>query len=190
LAMPWQLKEGLERFRKEKRKPRPIAETLPAINIVELPIPRDSNIRTLPNISFKYPFLASARLTWDAAEFNYPALHRGKPGRKQTFEVYPVRVGYGTRYYFRCDCGKRAAKLYLHNAELACKHCHRVRMASQAITRRARPILQAARLESFLSNKPRLRQAQERLRKRLGDKIMTAQGAYNTRAKSLWAERS
>src|SRR5262245_50723906 len=126
-GMPWQLKEGLERFRKEKRKPRPIAELLPSISVNDLRIPTDDRVYTLPNASLRWPFLTTVRLSWDAAEFNYPSYHRGQSGRQQVFAIKPAKVGYGTRYYFRCDCQKGAAKLYYCNNYLACKRCHRVR---------------------------------------------------------------
>jgi hypothetical protein len=96
MAMPKQLEEGLRRHRALKLRPRPIAEQLPSININDLEIPTDGKIYTLPNFSLRYPFLATARLSWDAAEFHYPAYHRGKPGRSQCFEIYPVLTQFPT----------------------------------------------------------------------------------------------
>ena len=146
----------LARAHKPRKSSRPIAESLQKISISDIKVPSDNRTYTLPNIALKYPFLAAARLTRDAIEFHFPSLHRSQLGRTQTFKIYPVRVGYGIRYFFRCDCRRGAAKLYLCNAYLACKHCHRVRMASQTLGKHSRPVLQASRIQSFLDNKPRL----------------------------------
>src|SRR5262249_49474282 len=176
----------LARAYKPRKSSRPIAESLQKISISDIKVPSDNRTYTLPNISFKYPFLAAARLTRGTIEFHFPSLHRSQLGRTQTFKIYPVGVGYGIRYYFRCDCRRGAMKLYLCNAYLACKHCHHVRMASQTLDKRTRPILQAIRLDHFLSNKPRLRQAKERLTQRLRQKILMAQSAFGSRATNLW----
>src|SRR5262245_16423355 len=100
--MPKQLEEGLKRFRKLKLRPRPIAELLPQISITKFKIPTDDRIYTLPNAAFSFPIpnLATVRLSCDGIEFNYKPLHRGQLGRRQTFEVYPVKTGFGIRYSF------------------------------------------------------------------------------------------
>src|SRR5262245_20175720 len=186
--MPKQLEEGLKRFRKLKLRPRPIAEKLPQININKLTIPIDDKVYVLPNAAFAFPIprLATVRLSCDCIELNYKPLHRGELGRRQVFQIYPIKTGYGIRFSFQCDCGKGALKLYHHDTRLACKHCHRVRMASQTLGKQSRPLLQAIRLESFLTNKPKLRQAKERLKQKLGEKALMAQSAYSSRATNLW----
>jgi hypothetical protein len=72
MAMPWQLREGLKRRPKGKFPPRPIAEQLPSVNVNDLQIPRDHRTYVAPNISLRYPFLAGARLSWDAIEALFP----------------------------------------------------------------------------------------------------------------------
>src|SRR5262245_809123 len=176
--MPKQLQEGLERFRKLKLKPRPIAELLPHININDFKTPKDDRIYILPNIGLRYPFLASARLSWDCIEFNYPALHRGKPGRSQTFPIKPIRTGFGIRHAFVCCCGRGATKLYYCNSYLACKRCHRVRYGCQAVNSRHRPVLQASRIQSILDNAKLYNRTRDRLTKRLGQKVMMHQSLW------------
>src|SRR5262249_24033429 len=172
---PGRMPPQLARAYKPRKSSRPIAEKLPRINISDIKIPTDSRSYTLPNIAFKYPFLAAARLTRDAIEFHFPSLHRSQLGRTQTFQIYPVRVGYGIRYYFRCDCRRGAMKLYLCNAYLACKHSHHVRMACQAATPRPRPILLAAKLQSIIENAPLYKRTREHLIRRFGEKVLMAQ---------------
>src|SRR5262245_6785961 len=169
MGMPWQLEEGLKRFRKLKLRPRPIAELLPSINIAALRIPTDDRIYTLPNAAFSFPIpnLATIRLSRDGIEFNYRPLHRGQLGRRQVLQIKPLRVGYGTRYLFQCDCGRGAYKLFFHNTVAACKTCHRVRYSSQSITPRNRPVLQASRLQNLLENAQLYQRTKERLTKKL-----------------------
>jgi hypothetical protein len=53
MTMPWQLKVGLYSKRKyDRTEQRPIAETLPHINVNDLNIPRDYKTYVAPNISF------------------------------------------------------------------------------------------------------------------------------------------
>jgi hypothetical protein len=176
--MPPQLARGLKARPRGKYPPRPIAEQLQAVSIVDLKVPRDYKIYTMPNVGLKYPFLANVRLNYHSAEFIFPPLHRGQPGKSQTFNIYPVNVGYGTRHYFQCDCDRGAAKLYLHNGYLACKHCHHVRMASQATNKARRTVLLASRLQSILDNAKMYKRTRERLTKLFGEKVM--------RAEKLW----
>jgi len=188
MAMPWQLRDGLKRRPKGKFPPRPICEQLPSIHVNDLTIPRDSKAYSAPNISLRYPFLAAARFTWDAVEFRLRSLHRGQIGRVQTFQLKAIRTGFGRRprHTFICDCGRPVVRLYHHSGYLGCKRCHNAINAVQAVHSRDRAVLQATRLQDFLDNKPRLfRHVQERLRKRLGDKLMRAQGSYGTQARNL-----
>jgi hypothetical protein len=60
-------------------------------------------------------------------------------------------------------------------------------MASQTLDKRTRPILQASRIQSFLDNQPRLfRRTRERLKKKLREKVMMAQGSLGTEARNPW----
>jgi hypothetical protein len=186
MAMPWQLREGLKR-RVKGAPPRPIVENATHINVNTFKISSLSPHKTynMPNISLRYSWLSALRLSCEAAEFVIRSPHRGTTGRVQQFGLKPVTVGFGTRYYFICDCGEHVQKLYFLNQYLACQYCHRLLYASQTIDRRNRPLLQAMRLESFLS-KPRLmRKARERLTRKLGEKLMLAQGKYSTQAARL-----
>src|SRR5215468_9231011 len=170
MPMPWQLAQS-HRPQRGKSK-RPIVEQLPSIAIYHLPIPRDYKTYTAPNISLRYPQLASIRLSYYEAEFHIPSLHRGQPNHIQTFKLKHIKTGFGIRHAFICQCGKPVFKLYFHNRRLACRFCCNARYATQTLDKRDRPILQISRIQSFLDNKPYLR-ARERLQKRLGEKAMT-----------------
>jgi hypothetical protein len=188
MTMPWQLREGLRR-RPKGAPPRPIAEQLPSINVNELPIPSlyDHKTFTAPHISLRYPHIAGARLSSQAVEFILPSLHRGQTGPSQTFQLKHIKTGFGIRHAFICNCQRPVIRLYCYHRNLACRHCTRVRYASQSLNKQTRPILQANRIQSFLDNKPRLlRRTRDRLQKRLGEKAMMAQGRLRTRASSLW----
>jgi hypothetical protein len=191
VTMPWQLREGLKR-RVKGAPPRPIVEKTPCISANDLKIPsqNDPKTYTLPNISLRYPWLVAARLSCEAIEFTIPSLHRGQPGTAQQFEVKHIRTGigkagYGIRHSFVCDCGEPVIKFYYLNRHIACRYCHRLVYASQTIDQNMRPVLQISRLESFLA-KPRLLKARERLTKRLGQKLVMAQGKMGTKASRLW----
>jgi hypothetical protein len=185
--MPKQLAEGLKR-RVKGAPPRPIVENATHINVNTFKISSLSRQKTynMPNISLRYSWLSALRLSCEAVEFVIRSPHRGTKGRVQQFKLKPQKVPFGVRYFFICDCGEHVQKLYFVNQYLACQYCHRLLYASQTIDRRNRPVLQAARIQAFLDNKPRLfHKTQERLRKKLGDKAMLPQTKFGTRAASL-----
>jgi hypothetical protein len=192
--MPWQLREGLRRHPKGSRPPRPIAEQLPSVSVNDLGIPSPNDFKNyvMPNVSLRYPFLSGVRLSIHVVEFTLPSLHRGQIGPIQTFKLKHIRTGLplragSVRHAFICACGKSAIKLYYRNRNLACRHCTGSIYVSQTLSQQQRPILQASRIASFLDNKPRLfHRTQERLKKRLGEKLMMAQGSLGTRARNLW----
>jgi hypothetical protein len=194
MAMPWQLKEGLRR-RIKGRPPRPIVEQLPSIAVHKLPIPSPNDRKTyiLRDISLRIPQLAAAKVAHNAVEFHLPSLHRSTIGPIQTFGLKHIRTGFGknsfggVRHAFICHCGRPVIKLYVLNRWIACQRCHNAIHASQAVNQQQRPVLQASRIASFLDNKSKLyRRTRERLRKRLGDKVMMAQGQLGTWARPLW----
>jgi hypothetical protein len=186
MSMPWQLRVA---YRPKKgTSTRPIVEKLPSVSTKELriPSPYDDKTYILSNILFRLP-IACARVNFNLVEFRYPPLHRGQQGRTQAFNFKHIRTGFGIRHVFICTCGKPVQKLYCFHGNLACRHCTDARYASQTLDKRSRPILQASRIQSFLDSKPRLfRRTRDRLQKRLGEKLMTAQGRLRTRAYGLW----
>jgi hypothetical protein len=191
MAMPWQLREGLRRHPKGSRPPRPIVEQLPAISVNELPIPSHCDTKTyiLRDISLRYPQIAAARLSCEAVEFRHVSLHRSTIGPIQTFGIKRIRTGFGSRgrCALVCDCGRPVIKLYIRNQWMACRRCCNAIHASQAVNQQQRPVLQASRIASFLDSKSKLyHRTRERLRKRLGDKVMMAQGQLGTWARPLW----
>jgi hypothetical protein len=186
--MPWQLREGLQR-RVKGAPPRPIVENLSAIPVHKLPIPslNDQKTYIIANISLTFPWICGCKVARDKVEFTRKPLHRSQPGETQTFRLRHFKVGYGVRHSFICnDCGRGAYKLYYHNHRIACRHCHGAVHASQTLHKGNRPVLRATRIQSFLDNKPRLfHRTQERLRKRLGEKLLIAHTRLNTHASGL-----
>jgi len=132
--MPRQLAEGLRRRPKE-RPPRPILEQLPSINTKNLNIPSPYEYKTyiLPNISFRFPQIASAKVSFQAVEFHHPSLHRGQIGPIQTFNFKHIDTGFGFRHAFICNCGRPVLRLYYHSRRLACRHCIGGIYSSQAV---------------------------------------------------------
>src|SRR5262245_5800748 len=193
MSMPPQLARA---HRPQKGKSlRPIADQLPSISVNELGIPSPHDYQTyiLPNVSLRYPQLASIRLSINFVEFRHPSLHRGQEGPTQTFLLKHIRTGIGKhngcgiRHAFICICGRPVITLYYLHRNLACRRCYNARYASQTLNKHTRPILQISRIASFLDNKPRIfRRTRDRLQKRLGEKLMMAQGRLRTRATSLW----
>ena len=184
--MPWQLKEGLRRHPKGSRPPRPIVEQLPSISVNELPIPSRYDTKTyiLRDLSLRFPQLAAAKVARDAVEFHLVSLHRSTIGPIQTFGIKPIKTGFCIRHAFIFDCGRGVIKLYVLNRWIACRRCHGAINASQTLGKRTRPVLHATRIQSFLDSKSRLfHRTQERLPKKLGEKVMRAMG---TEARSLW----
>jgi hypothetical protein len=181
-GMPWQLKAGLANRRKyPAAEKRPLAETLPQVNINDLDVPRDGKTY-ISNISLRFPPLTGMKINWNMVQFHHS-------NRVQTFKLKHIKtgIGYYPRHAFICECGKPVIKLFLHHQNLGCPACLKLTYTSQTLTKRTRPALQAARIQSFLDNKPRLyRHIRERLTKRLGEKLMMAQGSLGTQARSLW----
>src|SRR5262249_36445655 len=125
MAMPPQL----ARAKRPKRlEPRPIAECLPSINVNDLQIPRDYAALTLPNISLRYPQLASMRLTAHNIEVTH------NTGRIQSFRLKWIKTNYGyPRPAIICDqCQQPRIKLYFRYGSLACRRCSNAIHASQA----------------------------------------------------------
>jgi hypothetical protein len=187
VAMPWQLREG-KRRRVKGAPPRPIAEQLPAISVNDLPIPHYWDDKTyILNLGLRFTSVAAIKVARDQVEICLPSLHRGRPGPSQVFRLKAIKTGFGIRHAFICtDCGRPVIKVYQLNRHLACMRCHNARRASDALNQQQRPVLQAARIQSFLDNKPRLfRKTHERLLKRLGQKVMLAQSRMGTKARPI-----
>jgi hypothetical protein len=185
----------LARAHRPRKSSRPILETLPAISVNELGIPSlfDTKTYILPNVSLRYPHVTAIRLCVHFVEFQLPSLHRGKDGPTHSFNLKHIRTGIGNhngcgiRHAFICHCGKPTIKLYYWQRQLGCKRCVNARWACQVISRQSRPALQINRITDFLSSKSRLlRRTRERLTKRLGEKVMRAQGQLGTDARPLW----
>ena len=188
MTMPWQLREGLKR-RVKGAPPRPIIENIPFISVNTLRISSLNRGKTyrMDNVSLRWPFLSLLRLSHEAVEFTQPSLHRGQPGPIQQFGLKPIKTGFGYRHAFICDCGRAVLKLYCLHRRIACRYCHNAVPASQVLGARTRPLLQIARIKSFLDTKSRLlRRTKERLKQRLGEKALIAQGRLGTDAASLW----
>jgi hypothetical protein len=146
----------LARAKRPKRsEPRPLAECLPSINVNDLQIPSPYDYKTyiLPNISLRYPQLASVRLSFHAVEFQHPSLHRGEIGPVQTFRLKHIKTGFGIRHAFICACQRPVIKLYYLHRKLACRRCHDATYASRTCSKRQRAVLQVSRIQSFLDNK-------------------------------------
>jgi hypothetical protein len=186
--MPKQLREGLRRHPKGSRPPRPIAEQLPAISVNELTITNPYDYKTyIADLSLKYPPLVGAKISYHVIEFHLASLHRDKPGPVFTFRLKHIRTGFGVRHAFICTCQRPVIKLYYLHRKLACRRCHDATYASRTCSKRQRAVLQVSRIQSFLDNKLGLyRRTRERLTKKLGEKVMMAQGSLGTSARSLW----
>lgn len=184
--LPPQLRRGLLQ-RVKNAPPRPIVEQLPAIpvRLLKIPPPSDGKVYTMPNVSLRWPFLSALRLSHEAVEFRQVPLFRRGEGTTQTFGLKHINTGIGIRHAFLCNCGRAVEKLYYLHHYLACRRCHNAVNASQVLGKRTRPILQAIRIQSFLDSKPRLfRKTRERLQKKLGEKLLMAQGRLGTHARN------
>ena len=172
----------MERRRSRRTASRPIAENLLSINVNDLKIPRNYAIVTLPNVGFRYPQLASMRLTYHSVEVTHST------GRTQHFKLKPIKTGFGwPRYAFVCNCGRPVITLYSRYASLACRRCCNAVHASQTLNKQTRPILKAHRLEAFLALKTNmLSRTRQRLRARLGEKALMPQGNHNTGTARHW----
>jgi len=150
MVMPPQLAEGL---RRRKLKPkrfqtsRPIVETLPRIDIVDLcrwnVFPKDWHKSHYLEALFKYPFVRSLVISLEDIEINHLSDYN---------QIIPLRW-LCPRPLFVCQCSRRVAKLYFNGGGLACPRCLGATYASRACSKRLRPILQAQRIKSFLKLK-------------------------------------
>jgi hypothetical protein len=189
--MPPQLRNAK---RPKRSEPRPLAETLPQINVNDLNVPRNYQTYIATNISFCFPHVSSMRITWNMVEFFHS-------GRIQTFCFKWIKTGLGyPRPAFICECGRPVIKLYFHRLNLACRRCCNAIHASQLCGKHSRPILQAKRLRTFLEFKSGMSQrkrqrltirlttakALELASERIQDRAKLPQGNYGTRGLMHW----
>src|SRR5262249_21953931 len=120
--MPRQMAQT-QRPQQSKTTPPIIEQCRPNKN-THLPIPSyyDTKTYVMPNISFRLPKLASAKVSFNCVEFIHPSIFRGRPGLTQTFKLKHIRTGFGKlndgtgiRHAFICPCGKPVTKLYYLN---------------------------------------------------------------------------
>jgi hypothetical protein len=192
MSMPWQLRNAK---RPKRSEPRPLAETLPQVNVDHLDVPRDHKTYIAPDISFRYPHINSMKINYFMVQFSHS-------DRVQTFRFKWIKTGFGyPRPAFICECGRPVIKLYFHYANLACRRCCNATYASRTLDKRTRPILQALRLEAFLKLKSYMSQRNRRRlkaripkthSKRLNSKrlshhtIQLPQSNYSTRGAMHW----
>jgi hypothetical protein len=182
--MPWQLRNA-HRPRPGQSK-RPIAEQLQSINVNDLRVPKDYSTKVMAGAGLRWPFLSCIRVSCAAAELTIPSQFRGREPKILMFRLKPIDTKIGIRFAFICQCGKPVIKVYWHNNTIACKRCCKARYASQVCDKHSRPILQAARIQSFLDNKLGLYQrTRARLERKFGHKLLIAQGKQGTRASKL-----
>src|SRR5262249_35525487 len=117
MAMPPQLRNAK---RPKRSEPRPLAETLPHINVNDLDVPRNHRTYT-SNISLRYPHLTGMKINWSMVQF---------------FHSDP-------RPAFICECGRPVIKIYFKHQNLACRRCCNVVYGSQTRNKHSRPILKA-----------------------------------------------
>ena len=196
MPMPWQLARGLwARRQSRRREPRPIAETLPHINVNDLDVPHDHKTYT-SNLSLRYGFITGMKVNW----FMVQLFHSD---RVQSFKLKWIKTGFGfPRPAFICDqCGRATIKLYFKHQNLGCRTCCNVIYASQTRNKRGRSTLKAVRLRNFLElksgmskrNRQRLKtrisptSTQELKTKRLAHhRIQIPVHNYNTRGAAHW----
>src|SRR5262249_18781226 len=143
MAMPPQLRNAK---RPKRFEPRPLAETLPHINVNDLGVPRDYRTYT-SNISLRYPHLTGMKINWSMVQFFHS-------DRVQTFRFKWIKTHYGRpRAAFICECGRPTIKLYFRHQNLGCRTCCNVVYGSQTRNKRGRSILKAIRLRNFLELK-------------------------------------
>jgi hypothetical protein len=151
MPMPWQLRNA-KRRRPRHSEPRPTIELMPAININDLPIPRDYKTYTAPHISLRYPQLSGIRLAAHCVEFHHT-------GRVQTFRLKWIKTGFGyARPAFICECQRPTIRLYFRYANLACRHCNKALYASQKHDQIGRKRLAACKLRLELGGLPDIRE--------------------------------
>jgi hypothetical protein len=158
-----------------------------SVNDLAIPSPYDPKTYIIRYVSLRWPCITAIKVSRDKVEFILPPLHRGQLGPVQGFKLKHIRTGFGLRHAFICDCGRPVIKLYHLHRHLACRRCQYAIYASQALSKSTRPVLQVSRIASFLDSKSKLyRRSRKRLRKRLGEKLLMAQGKLGTEARSLW----
>jgi len=185
MAMPPQLASAKRPPKGQSR--RPILEQLPAVSANELRISSIYQGKRATIKPLKIPNIAGVKVGPLSVDFHFKSLHRGVEGPVQRFNLRLIKAGFRVQYAFVCNCGKTILKLYFWRNSLVCRYCCKGRLASQAISRTSRPILQANRIAEFLDSKSRIfKRTRERLRKRLGDKLMLAQSRLGTRAANIW----
>lgn len=169
--MPWQLRNA-KRRRRRHSEPRPIVEQLPRIEIADLcrlrvfPPMTDWHSRYSLEMPFKYPFLKNLVISLQTIEANHLS------GYNQPIKLRWCRTGFGGNYrprpLFLCNCGRSVTKLYFRYFNLACRRCTNALYASQACSKRLRPILRAQRMQAFLQFKTYMsKRNRQRLKARL-----------------------
>jgi len=161
MAMPPQLRNAK---RPKRSEPRPLAETLPHINVNDLDVPRNHRTYT-SNISLRYPHLTGMKINWSMVQFFHS-------DRVQSFKFKWIKTGLGyPRPAFICECGRPVIKIYFKHQNLACRRCCNVVYGSQTRNKHSRPILKAIRLRNFLELKSGM---SKRNRQRLKARIASA----------------
>jgi len=153
----------LARAKRPKRsEPRPLVETLPTINVNDLPIPRDYNTYVADNISFRYPHINRMKINRFVVSFFHS-------DRVQIFRFKWIKTGLGSpRAVFICECGRPVISLYFRCTNLACRRCTNAIYASQVCPRDKRPCLQAQRMHMFLKLKTGMwKSTRQRLKTRI-----------------------
>jgi hypothetical protein len=201
MAMPLQLARA--KRRPKRLGPRPIVETLQRIDIGDL-----CRLNVFPNnwqdehyleLPFKYPFVKHLIISFE----NIEATHHS--GYTQVIPLRWCRTGFGGNYrprpLFICNCGRSVTKLYFKGEHLTCRRCCNAIHASQACSKRLRPILQAHRMHTFLKLKSYMwKTTRQRLKaritaaarqelksKRLADhSIQIPSSNYSTRGAMHW----
>jgi hypothetical protein len=172
MAMPKQLATARRRKRSE---PRPLVELLQRIDIVDLcrwrvfPSQYDWNKAHILELPFRYPFIKSLVISLQTIEANHHS------GYDQVIPLRWLRTGFGgnirPRPLFVCNCGRSVRRVYFQHGHLACRRCCDATYASRACSKRLRPVLQAKRLQAFLSLKTYIRKNN---RQRLKARLVTA----------------
>jgi hypothetical protein len=166
----------LARAKRPKRsEPRPLVETLPRIDIIDLcrwkvfPSQYDWNKAHILELPFRYPFVKSLVISLQDIEANHHS------GYNQIIPLRWVRTGFGgnirPRPLFVCNCGRSVTKVYYQYGSLKCRRCCDATYASRQCYKGNRPILQAKRLQFFLEHKPCM---SKRNRQRIASRITIA----------------
>jgi hypothetical protein len=172
MAMPIQLARDK---RPKRSEPRPLVETLPRLDIIDLcrwkvfPSQYDWHKAYLWEAPFRYPFIKSLVITLQTIEVNHHSEYN------QIIPLRWCRTGFGgnnrPRPLFVCNCGRSVTKLYYQYGSLKCRRCTGAVHASQACSKRLRPILQAKRLQFFFEHKSGMWKSN---RQRLKARLVTA----------------